>query len=228
MFAQRNAHGNLEITNQLVIFAYTTTTPQTAARRVAGTYDYVIVGAGSAGCVVAARLSEDADVRVLLLEAGGWDKDPYIHMPVGFFKMTDGPLTWGYKTVPQKHCNNREIPYAQGRVIGGGGSINADAGGQWRAIGRAVGGGAELSRAIAAQDRVPSQIIPFAAWGQRHQQLDEGLLAVSDLLNRQARERSRLVQLVVPPLLFLVVLGAVAMTLASILTPPIALLRGLI
>ena len=57
--------------------------------------DYVIVGGGSAGCVMAARLSEDKDVSVLLLEAGPRDVDPYIHMPVGFFKMTAGPLVWG-------------------------------------------------------------------------------------------------------------------------------------
>ncbi|MCX7889725.1 MAG: GMC family oxidoreductase N-terminal domain-containing protein, partial [Rhodobacteraceae bacterium] len=89
-------------------------------------YDYVIVGGGSAGCVLAARLSEDREVRVLLLEAGGRDSHPLIHMPVGFARMTTGPLTWGLKTVPQRHANNREIPYAQARVIGGGSSINAE------------------------------------------------------------------------------------------------------
>lgn len=87
--------------------------------------DYIIVGAGAAGCVIAARLSEDADVSVLLVEAGPPDRHPYIHMPVGFSKMTAGPLTWGLKTAPQKHAMNREIPYAQARVLGGGGSINA-------------------------------------------------------------------------------------------------------
>src|SRR5436309_550171 len=63
-------------------------------------YDYVIVGGGSAGCALAARLSEMPDAKVLLLEAGPRDLDPYIHMPVGFFKMTGGPLTWGYETAP--------------------------------------------------------------------------------------------------------------------------------
>lgn len=89
-------------------------------------YDYVIVGGGSSGCVLANRLSENSDVRVLLLEAGGQDRHPLIHMPVGFAKMTTGPHTWGLVTAPQKHANNREIPYAQARVIGGGSSINAE------------------------------------------------------------------------------------------------------
>ncbi|MEX3007776.1 GMC family oxidoreductase [Hoeflea sp. TYP-13] len=89
-------------------------------------YDYIIVGGGSAGCVLANRLSELPDARVLLLEAGGRDRNPFIHMPVGFAKMTSGPLTWGLATAPQKHAKNREIPYAQAKVIGGGSSINAE------------------------------------------------------------------------------------------------------
>jgi choline dehydrogenase len=88
--------------------------------------DFIIIGGGSAGCALAARLTEKPDVSVLVLEAGPKDTNPYIHMPVGFYKMTAGPLTWGIKTAPQRYANNREIPYAQARVLGGGGSINAE------------------------------------------------------------------------------------------------------
>lgn len=88
--------------------------------------DFAILGGGSAGCVLANRLSEDPDAEVVVLEAGGKDSNRFIHIPVGFAKMTSGPFTWGYKTVPQKHANDREIPYAQARVIGGGSSINAE------------------------------------------------------------------------------------------------------
>jgi len=89
-------------------------------------YDYVIVGGGSAGCVLAARLSEVEAANVLLIEAGPRDTNPYIHMPVGFFKMTAGPLIWGYETAPLRHANNRTTVYPQARVLGGGSSINAE------------------------------------------------------------------------------------------------------
>jgi choline dehydrogenase-like flavoprotein len=89
-------------------------------------YDFVIVGGGSAGCALAARLSEMPEATVLLLEAGPRDLDPYIHMPVGFFKMTAGGLTWGYETAPLRHANGRVTVYPQARVLGGGGSINAE------------------------------------------------------------------------------------------------------
>jgi choline dehydrogenase-like flavoprotein len=89
-------------------------------------YDYVIVGGGSAGCVLAARLSEMEAARVLLIEAGPRDTNPYIHLPVGFFKMTSGALIWGYETAPLRHANGRVAVYPQARVLGGGSSINAE------------------------------------------------------------------------------------------------------
>jgi choline dehydrogenase-like flavoprotein len=88
-------------------------------------YDYIIAGGGSAGCVLAHRLSADPDVRVLLLEAGGSDRHPLFQMPAGFAKMTKGIGSWGWHTVPQKHLKGRALRYTQAKVIGGGSSINA-------------------------------------------------------------------------------------------------------
>ena len=87
--------------------------------------DYVIVGAGPAGCVMAARLSEDPDVTVTLLEAGGSDRHPLLHVPAGFARMTKGIASWGWSTVPQRHLNGRVLSYTQAKVLGGGSSINA-------------------------------------------------------------------------------------------------------
>ncbi len=88
-------------------------------------FDYVIVGGGSAGCVLAARLSEDAAATVLLLEAGGTDRHPFYHLPAGFAKMTKGIGSWGWQTAPQRHMKDMVIRYTQAKVIGGGSAINA-------------------------------------------------------------------------------------------------------
>jgi choline dehydrogenase-like flavoprotein len=88
-------------------------------------YDYIITGGGTAGCVLAHRLSADPSVKVLLLEAGGSDRHPFFHWPAGFAKMTKGIGSWGWSTVPQKHLKNRVLRYTQAKVIGGGSSINA-------------------------------------------------------------------------------------------------------
>lgn len=88
-------------------------------------YDYLVVGGGSAGCVLAARLSEDPDVSVLLVEAGGPDRHLLFHWPAGFARMTKGIASWGWSTVPQRHMQDRVLWYTQAKVIGGGSSINA-------------------------------------------------------------------------------------------------------
>jgi|TARA_B100001750_G_scaffold55138_1_gene42003 choline dehydrogenase len=88
-------------------------------------YDYIIIGAGAAGCVLANRLSDDPGVKVLLLEAGGRDTSPLIHMPAGFTKLVGEKHNWCFHTVPQKHVNQRRMYYPQGRTLGGSTSINA-------------------------------------------------------------------------------------------------------
>lgn len=88
-------------------------------------YDYIIVGAGAAGCVLANRLSEDPNTRVLLIEAGGSDDRFLIRMPLGMLRaFRDPALTWGYTSEPEPHLDGRTLTFARGRVLGGSSSIN--------------------------------------------------------------------------------------------------------
>src|ERR1700730_5782111 len=88
-------------------------------------FDYVIVGAGSAGCVLASRLSEDPDVRVLLLEAGPPDTKENVHVPLGYLQLATTDVDWDYHSAPEPECNGRRIQLPRGKVLGGSSSVNA-------------------------------------------------------------------------------------------------------
>jgi len=98
----------------------------TEATAIEGEFDYIVVGAGSAGCVLANRLSADPNVRVLLLEAGGQDNWIWFHIPVGYLFAIGNPRSdWMFKTEPEPGLNGRSLGYPRGKVIGGSSAINA-------------------------------------------------------------------------------------------------------
>ena len=104
---------------------WTTTHIRTQFERQKTMYDYTIVGAGSAGCVLANRLTEDPSTSVLLLEAGGLDEEQAIHIPVAFATLFKSPLDWANETEEQPHLHNRRLYWPRGKVLGGSSSINA-------------------------------------------------------------------------------------------------------
>jgi choline dehydrogenase len=94
--------------------------------RLYDSYDYVIIGAGSAGSAIANRLGEDYRLRILILEAGPPDTSFLLKMPAGFVSLGEkSPYNWRYETVPQVHCNNRRMYWPRGKTLGGSSSINA-------------------------------------------------------------------------------------------------------
>jgi choline dehydrogenase-like flavoprotein len=105
-----------------------TTSRQSRGKRVTGeaeTFDFIVTGAGSAGCPVAARLSENGRYRVLLLEAGGVDRNPWIHIPLGYTKTyTDPRVNWMFESEPEAQLNGRTLYQPRGKVLGGTSSIN--------------------------------------------------------------------------------------------------------
>src|SRR6202048_1888157 len=95
-------------------------------KRIEGDFDYIVVGAGSAGCIVANRLSADPTKRVLILEAGGDDNWIWLHIPVGYLFAIGNPRSdWMFRTEPEAGLNGRSLAYPRGKVIGGSSAINA-------------------------------------------------------------------------------------------------------
>ncbi|WP_223787947.1 GMC family oxidoreductase [Marinicella meishanensis] len=145
------------------------------------TFDYIVVGAGSAGCVLANRLSADGKHQVLLIEAGSSDWNPLIHMPAGLAKLVGvKSINWGYETAPEPELNNRRLYWPRGKVLGGSSSINAmcycrghrkdyD---HWEALGNPGWGSAD--------------VLPYFMKSENNQRLknefhsDDGLLSVMD------------------------------------------------
>src|SRR5680860_122316 len=147
------------------------------------TYDYLIIGSGAAGSILANRLSASGEFSVCLLEAGPRDLHPFIHVPAGFIKMIFNPAyTWQFKTEPNPQTLDREIPVPQGRVMGGSTSINGlihnrgqrDDFDHWAALGNP---GWDYESVLPYFKRTENHITPTDGTYRGH----EGLLAVTDV-----------------------------------------------
>ena len=145
-------------------------------------FDYIIVGAGSAGCVLANRLSEDPDARVLLIEAGPRDRHPFIHMPAGLAKLVGKKgVNWDYDTAPEAQLNRRVLWWPRGKVLGGSSSINA------MCYIRGVPGDYDDWAAAGASGWGWSDVLPYFRRSERNSRGDSALhgshgpLYVSDL-----------------------------------------------